>query len=139
MIKDLTIQDNERFLYLGGLIKSGFGKTNDLKKILDSENEYVVGFYDEEELLGFLYYSKSFDTIDIIDIVVDENYRRKGIATKLITRVVNNHGDIHTIFLEVNENNTAAIEAYEKNGFKVISRRIKYYGDDDALIMKRDV
>ena len=139
MIKELTIQDNEKFLYLGGLIKSGFGKTNDLSKILESENEYIVGHYEGDKLVGFLYYSKSFDTIDIIDVVVDEEFRRRGIATGLIRYVVNNYGDINTVFLEVNEKNKAAIEAYEKNGFEVISRRKKYYGKDDALIMKRDV
>ena len=131
MIKDLTIEDKNRFLYLGSLIKSGFGNTNDLRRIL--------GHYEDEKLIGFLYYSKSFDTIDIIDIVVDEPYRRRGIATGLIKHVVNNYGDINTLFLEVNEKNKSAIKAYEKNGFEVISRRKKYYGRDDALIMKRDV
>ena len=139
MIKDLTIEDKNRFLYLGSLIKSGFGNTNDLRKILESESEYIVGHYENEELVAFLYYSKSFDTIDIIDIVVDEPYRRRGIATELIRHVVNNYGDINTLFLEVNEKNRSAIKAYEKNGFEVISRRKNYYGKDDALIMKRDV
>ena len=139
MIKELTIEDKNRFLYLGSLIKSGFGNTNDLRRILESESQYIVGYYENDKLVGFLYYSKSFDTIDIIDIVVDEPCRGRGIATELIKHVVNSYGDINTLFLEVNEKNKSAIRAYEKNGFQVISRRKKYYGRDDALIMKRDV
>ena len=41
--------------------------------------------------------------------------------------------------LEVNEHNKEAINLYKKNGFVEINRREKYYGNDDALIMKRDV
>ena len=38
--------------------------------------------------------------------------------------------------LRMNDN---IYEMYEKNNFKVIHKREKYYGNDDALIMKRDV
>ena len=139
MIKELTIKDKNRFIELGSLIKSDFNKTNDLEKIINSDSEDVIGYYDNNLLVAFIYYSKSFETIDIVDIVVDENYRRRGIASELINYLVNKYEDINSIFLEVNEKNESAIKTYEKNGFVLINRRNKYYGEDDALIMKRDV
>lgn len=139
MIKELTIDDNDRFLYLGNLIKENFAKTNNLGKILNSETENVYGYYVDNLLIGFIYISITVEAIDIVDIVVDESNRRKGIASLLINYVVDNHKDINKIFLEVNENNIPAIRSYEKNGFEVISTRKKYYGNDSALVMKRDV
>ena len=139
MIRELNINDKDKFLCLGSLIKSDFSKTNDLNKILDSSSEEVYGYFMEDELVGFIYISKTVDSIDIIDIVVDEKVRRKGIASLLIDYVVNNNKDINKIFLEVNEHNDPAIETYKKNGFETISVRKKYYGDDDAIVMKRDV
>ena len=42
-----------------------------------------------------------------------------------------------TVFLEVATRNISAIKLYEKCGFVEISRRKEYYGDDDAIVMKR--
>ncbi len=139
MIRELNINDIDKFLYLGNLIKSDFSKTNDLKKIIDSDSEEVYGYFINDELVGFIYITKTIDSIDIVDIVVDEKNRRKGIASLLINYVVDNNKDINSIFLEVNEHNVGAIETYKKNGFETISIRKKYYGNDDAIVMKRDV
>ena len=139
MIKELSINDIDKFLYLGSLIKSDFSKTNDLNKIVNSDNEMVYGYFINDELVGFIYITKTIDSIDIVDIVVDEKNRRKGIASLLINYVVDNNKDINNIFLEVNEHNAGAIKTYKRNGFEIISRRKKYYGNDDAIVMKRDV
>ncbi len=109
MIKELSINDIDKFLYLGSLIKSDFSKTNDLNKIVNSDNEKVYGYFINDELVGFIYVTKTIDSIDIVDIVVDEKNRRKGIASLLINYVVDNNKDINSIFLEVNEHNVGAI------------------------------
>ena len=46
---------------------------------------------------------------------------------------------LNKITLEVNENNKIAINFYKKNNFYEINCRRNYYGDDSAIIMKRDV
>ena len=43
------------------------------------------------------------------------------------------------IMLEVRESNISAIKLYEKNGFIEINRRKKYYGNEDAIIMERNL
>ena len=39
--------------------------------------------------------------------------------------------------LEVNENNNEAIRLYSKLGFKEISLRERYYGENTAIIMEK--
>ena len=41
------------------------------------------------------------------------------------------------IMLEVNENNIEALRLYNKLGFKEISLRDRYYGEDTAIIMEK--
>ena len=77
--------------------------------------------------------------MNLKNIIVNKNYRDKGIGTKLLNYIVDNYKDINSIMLEVRESNNAAIEFYKKNNFKVINVRKRCFGNEDALIMKRDV
>ena len=45
--------------------------------------------------------------------------------------------DYNRIMLEVNENNNEALRLYNKLGFKEISLRDRYYGEDTAIIMEK--
>ena len=80
----------------------------------------------------------SFDEADVANIAVDENFRRRGIGTKLfaeIIRLVKLRG-ITALTLEVRVSNTAAITLYENFGLRSVGRRKGYYEDgEDALIM----
>lgn len=139
MVDSIKLTDEERFCELGRLVNSKFDNLFNLKSIIDSEYDYLLGYYDKDNLVGFLHYSKMYETIDIVNIVVDNDYRNQGIATKLINEMINSFEDVTNIMLEVNENNTSAINLYKKNNFNVINKRDNYYGSDAALIMKRDV
>ena len=90
--------------------------------------------YFENIFAGYLITYDSVDSLDIFEIAVDEKFRSRGIATKLLNRL----NDERKILLEVSEKNTNAINLYIKNGFKVISKRKKYYLDgSDAIVMIR--
>ena len=60
-----------------------------------------------------------------------------GIGYKLVDYVCHLFNDVDSIMLEVRDSNEAAIKLYEKCGFEEINRRKKYYGDEDAIIMKK--
>ena len=49
------------------------------------------------------------------------------------------YDDLEYILLEVNEKNDSAINLYKKIGFYLINIRKKYYGNEDALIMRKEV
>lgn len=139
MINKVDYCDEEGFYELGFNVNDNFSNLFNLKQINDSLTDSVFGYYEGDFLVGFIHITKLYETLDIVNIVVDLHYRRKGIATKLINYVLMNYDDLEYIMLEVNEKNRNAINLYLKNGFYEINRRKRYYGDDDAIIMKRDV
>lgn len=139
MVSNVLIDDLKRFNELGSVINSNFSNLFNLKALIDSSYDYVYGYYDENDLVGFIHITKLYETMDIVNIVVEEKFRNRGIGNLLIDYVIKLFDDIEFIMLEVNENNNAAISLYEKNGFKIINKRNDYYGADAALIMKRVV
>lgn len=139
MIKSVKIDDLEEFNKLGLLVNSNFINLFQLDKLINSDIDYVIGAYESDKLVGFIHFTKLYETIDIVNIVVDKQFRNRGIASNLINYIVDNYKDINNIILEVNVNNKGAINLYLKNEFKEVYRRKEYYGDEDAIIMKRDV
>lgn len=137
MINKVSIKDKELFNKIGFQVNSNFSNLFDLEYIINSNNEDVFGYYVNDILVGFIHVLHSFECLEIINVVVDTEYRNKGIATKLIDYVMNYYEGLEYLLLEVNENNVSAINLYKKLNFEVINIRKKYYGNDDALIMKR--
>ncbi len=139
MVNSVLLDDLNKFNELGCLVNSNFVNLFNLKNLIDSSYDYVYGYYYANELVAFIHVTKLYETMDIVNVVVEEKYRNKGIATTLIKYVIKLFDDTEFVMLEVNENNKVAISLYEKNGFKTINKRNNYYGADAALIMKRVV
>ena len=139
MINSISIKEEDRFIEIGLLVNDDFSKLFDLEFIINSESEDVFGYYEDAKLVGFIHVLKTFECLEIINVVVDNEYRNKGIASKLIQYVVDYYDDLEYILLEVNEHNDKAINLYNKLNFKIINIRKKYYGNDDALIMRKEV
>lgn len=79
------------------------------------------------------------DESHVTNIAVSPLYRRKGLGEKLLKYVMDYCRDkgCSAITLEVRASNTAAINLYEKLGFKTEGTRKGYYSDnhEDALLM----
>ena len=63
---------------------------------------------------------------ELLTIATAPNYRRKGLAKALINHALTDLNP-ESIFLEVRESNTQAIELYESLGFNEIGCRKNYY------------
>ena len=92
------------------------------------------------QMIGFLICSRYDAVWHIMNVAVDPERRRQGIATALLTdllRRIDGKGARFT--LEVRESNSGAIELYERFGFRAAGRRRRYYQDngEDAVIMWR--
>ena len=72
----------------------------------------------------------------IYSIAVDPSFRKKGLGHKLLIEG-ENRSKAKEIFLEVDETNSGAIVLYYRNGFREFGRYEKYYGDTDAIQMKK--
>jgi ribosomal-protein-alanine N-acetyltransferase len=93
-------------------------------------------------IVGYLIADMFVDVWHLMNLAVDEEYRRRHVATDLleayfaITERHSHRG--HT--LEVRASNAAAIELYRSYGFIATGMRPGYYSDDreDAVIMWKD-
>jgi ribosomal-protein-alanine N-acetyltransferase len=100
-------------------------------------------FLDDDTIVGYAFVSRYVDAWHVMNIAVTPSYRRRGIATTLLERLLEvTAGDPrrgHT--LEVRVSNVGAIRLYESLGFQSRGIRRGYYTDnrEDALIMWRDV
>lgn len=139
MVKEISLEDISSFNALGTLVNEQFVSLFSLKEILEKEYSYVFGYYIADQLVAFLHVEKSFDVVDIINIVVDLKHRRCGIAQQLLEHCFQIFLDVKEYFLEVKVTNKEAIALYEKMGFEIISTRAKYYHGIDGYVMKRDV
>jgi ribosomal-protein-alanine N-acetyltransferase len=98
------------------------------------------GDKDGNDLVGYCVCSR-YDTVwHLMNIAVDPDRRREGIAAALLTRLfdeADRPGEQYT--LEVRPSNAGAIALYESFGFKRAGVRKGYYHDnkEDALIMWR--
>jgi ribosomal-protein-alanine N-acetyltransferase len=92
------------------------------------------------QMLGFLVCSR-YDTVwHIMNVAVDPDRRREGIATAMLTDLLRRiDGERARFTLEVRESNAGAIELYQRFGFRAAGRRRRYYQDngEDAVIMWR--
>lgn len=91
-------------------------------------------------VVGYLVCSR-YDTVwHVMNVAVDPDERRRGIATRLLGRLFELVGDDEAQYtLEVRQSNHAAIELYERYAFRAAGVRRRYYQDngEDALIMWR--
>ena len=91
----------------------------------------------ESGLVGYLVCSRYADIWHLMNVAVEADQRRKGLAGTLIRRLLDEAGREERYTLEVRISNAGAIRMYEQLGFRAAGRRLRYYHDnnEDALIM----
>jgi ribosomal-protein-alanine N-acetyltransferase len=76
---------------------------------------------------------------DIVRVAVLPEYRRRGIAEKLLLKSFEIN-ETDAVFLDVRESNAAAINLYKSLGFKDTGVRKDYYSNptENAILMKKE-
>jgi ribosomal-protein-alanine N-acetyltransferase len=101
-----------------------------------------LGAFEGEELVGYVINSRYVDAWHVMNVAVDPDRQRRGVATALLERLFELTADDERrgYTLEVRMSNTGAIGLYEHLGFEARGIRRGYYTDnrEDALIMWRD-
>ena len=101
-----------------------------------------LGAFEGDELVGYIVNSRYVDAWHVMNVAVDPDRRRRGIASHLLERLFElTLGDERRGYtLEVRISNDPAIRLYERLGFEPRGLRRGYYTDnrEDALIMWRD-
>ena len=96
---------------------------------------------------AFIMVRTAADEAEVITIATQKSARRKGAARQLLEAAIRRlQADrVTSFFLEVDENNAAAINLYRKLGFIQVGERKGYYTSSDqenpstALVMQRDL
>lgn len=110
------------------------------KQELECENSYFLVAKSDSEIVGFAGFKIIIDEADIMNVVVNKNFRNQGIGSLLLNELINlaDSLKIKQMTLEVNEKNLPAISLYHKCGFIDIGIRKNYYNDvDDAILMRQ--
>jgi ribosomal-protein-alanine N-acetyltransferase len=97
---------------------------------LDPESEAVV---------GYLIYWKIVDDVQVNNVAVHPDYRRRGVAESMFREILAElrREGVKIVTLEVRMSNLAARRLYEKLGFRRFGIRRGYYvnPDEDALVL----
>ena len=79
----------------------------------------------------------------VVSIAVREPYRRRGIASEILLKAMENGVETYNVtecFLEVRVSNQPAIALYEKLGFTIVNNKHGYYMDgEDAQVMAKSL
>lgn len=131
MIRDFEVKDEEQIMELGKYLNGSF------KFDAIYDNEKIAVYEEDGKIIGFIDYIKMYELIEILYVVVEEEFRRCGIASKLFEYVYKNN-DYKRSILEVKSTNEGAIRFYQSLGFVPI-RIIKNYTVDgiDAISMEK--
>ena len=101
-----------------------------------------LGAFEGEDLVGYVVNSRYVDAWHVMNVAVDPDRQRRGIATALLQHLfeLTRDDERRGYTLEVRVSNDGAIHLYERLGFEARGIRRGYYTDnrEDALIMWRD-
>lgn len=114
-----------------------FSFDGDLNSLIEKIHKNGVCFVcTDDEICGVIaFYANNFEnkTAFITSLLIDENHRGKGIATKLIyaAESYSTECGMKKISLEVNKKNDIAIKLYTKLGY------LKYDETDNSIFMTK--
>ncbi|NDV24645.1 ribosomal protein S18-alanine N-acetyltransferase [Desulfovibrio sp. JC022] len=105
---------------------------------LEKKAFFVLGYEEQGMLIGYLAYSIVLDEMEVLNLGVHPEFRRKGIGRALMHDLMRRcrEMDMKRGLLDVKESNIPAIGLYESLGFVQVGVRKNYYPDtrEDALL-----
>lgn len=108
-----------------------------------SNNVYAryIFYIEENKIVGYLIYEDIYDRFEIDYIYVEDNYRKKGVASKMLDALIHNANEkkVLNITLEVKKDNHNAIALYLKFGFISKAIRRGYYNGIDGILMEKEM
>ncbi len=112
-----------------------------ITETLSRNGHYLIAELDGKTI-GHGGFTAVLDEGDITNIAVRPEFRRKGVASKILEAMIlaAKVEGLAFLTLEVRSNNTPAILLYEKYGFTVRGQRKGFYRNptDNAIIMTLD-
>jgi ribosomal-protein-alanine N-acetyltransferase len=93
----------------------------------------------EKVLLGFILVRAVADEMEILNLAVEPDERRQGVAARLLAQSIEDakRADVKRVYLEVRESNSGARAFYASMKFEERWRRKNYYSQpvENALVL----
>ncbi|OXA72028.1 GNAT family N-acetyltransferase [Flavobacterium aquidurense] len=125
--RDLKIRDGEDHTFY-----NQFNKTDAIK--------HVIVFYENNSAVGCgAFREKENDTVEIKRMFVHPDYRKKGIASALLSalEIWAAEENYNYTILETGKKQPEAINLYQKQGYSVIPNYPPYENMDNSVCMKK--
>ena len=125
--RDLKIRDGEDHTFY-----NQFNKTNSIK--------HVIVFYENNSAVGCgAFREKENDTVEIKRMFVHPDYRKKGLASALLSalEIWAAEENYNYTILETGKKKPEAINLYQKQGYSVIPNYPPYENMDNSVCMKK--
>jgi len=110
--------------------------------LLENVFSYKIVLENNTQIIGFLFGEIIFEDANILMIAVKKEFQGKGYGKLLLDSFIKaaKEKGAKKIFLEVSTENKPALKLYKKSGFKILSKRKRYYKNgDDAFLMALDI
>lgn len=119
----------------------------DTSSFVTRDNGIITGFIISRLITQGDYFHNeiaySETEIEIYNLAVVKNHRKKGIGTLLLREIIRGKSSAEktTIWLEVRASNATAILFYKKNNFEEVYRRKNFYRNplEDALVLRLEI
>jgi len=139
-IREMTLDDLDRVMEIEcASFKSPWSRYAFEYDIMHNEHANYFILLIKDKIIGYAGLWV-FETVGhIVNMAIDEEYRRKGYARELLDYLLiyGRVSGVERFTLEVRAGNTAAINLYRSRGFVDVGIRPRYYQDnrEDAVIM----
>lgn len=106
------------------------------EELANTNSEYLV-LKNNSQIVGYAGIKVILDIADIMDIVIRNDLRGNGLSKLLLESLINlaKEKQCSQINLEVDENNTVAINLYKSFKFQQVGLRKQYYKNGDNAIL----
>ncbi len=100
-----------------------------------------VEYFIDDISVAYMEYSIIYDRMELDNIRVLDEYQNQGIGSKLMAHLISIaiENRVINITLEVRISNEIARNMYKKFGFREVALRKFYYGDEDGILMEKNI
>jgi len=118
---------------INSLNKKYFKEVRNFKSLLKNKDDILIVLEDNQEIIAFsgLHLNKWNNTARIINIFVHPNYRRQGLASELIKKliVLAEKKKVRSLIAEAPSLNPV-LKLYKKSGFRKCGYNDRYYSNN---------